>query len=177
MENSETIKRVSKVRSKKLANRVDFSSMVSLGFLLVFFFMLTSFLSKPQSMYLGLPDGCGGGCGGGISCGVNRTLTVMLDDNDKIVYYMGYLGYPSLKPTETHYGKNGIRDVLLLHNMEIRKNNSTSKKGLIVIIKPSKSSNYKNLVDILDEINIVNIQTYAIIDDFIPEEIELLKGN
>ena len=48
------------------------------------------------------------------------------------------------------------------------------KNGPIVIIKPSKKSNFKNLIDILDEMAIVNIETYVIVNDFLPEETKLL---
>ena len=41
-------------------------------------------------------------------------------------------------------------------------------------IKPSDKSNYKNMVDILDELKITNIQIYAIVD-IVGNEIESLK--
>ena len=50
------------------------------------------------------------------------------------------------------------------------------KKGLIVLVKASKKSTYRNLVDILDEIAITNVPTYAIVNDFTPEETKLLEG-
>lgn len=50
------------------------------------------------------------------------------------------------------------------------------KNGPIVIIKPSKKSNYGNLVDILDEMTIAKIDTYAIINDFTSEELKLLAS-
>jgi biopolymer transport protein ExbD len=50
------------------------------------------------------------------------------------------------------------------------------KNGMIVIIKPSKKSNYRNLIDILDEMGIVEVPTYAIVNEFSPEETKLLEG-
>jgi hypothetical protein len=35
---------------------------------------------------------------------------------------------------------------------------------MVVLIKPSDKSNYKNLVDVLDEMKITNVQSYAIVD-------------
>ncbi|MBF7093191.1 hypothetical protein IUY40_16790 [Flavobacterium sp. ALJ2] len=46
------------------------------------------------------------------------------------------------------------------------------KIGLIIIIK----SNYKNLIDILDEMTIAKIETYTIVNDFTPEESKLLAS-
>jgi biopolymer transport protein ExbD len=60
---------------------------------------------------------------------------------------------------------------------DYNKNIGYTDKNIIVIIKPSKESKYKNLVDILDELNIVGIETYAVINNFLPEETKLLNSN
>ncbi|MNO06899.1 hypothetical protein D3C81_2288800 [compost metagenome] len=49
--------------------------------------------------------------------------------------------------------------------------------GVIVIIKPSKKSNYGNLVNILDLMKVANIETYSIVDEFSTAESKLLASN
>jgi len=44
-----------------------------------------------------------------------------------------------------------------------------------VLIKPTDEANYKNVVDILDEMNISNIKRYALVD-ITPLDLELIKN-
>jgi len=168
-----------KVRSKKLSTRVDLTAMVSVSFLLIIFFMVTIELAKPKMMGFGLPDkdpGCGEWRG---DCGEDRSLTILLGANNKIVSYMGILEMPIVSPKEMSYGKDGIRQELELRNksmIEYSSNFGRPGRGITVIIKPSKKCNFKNLVDILDEMAITRISTYAIVDDFTPEETKLLAS-
>jgi biopolymer transport protein ExbD len=174
------VKKTSKVRSKKLNSRVDLTAMISVSFLLIIFFMLNNELTRPQNMYLTLPDKdpYRGGCGGwGCGHGENRSLTILLGENNKVIFYKGILMAPLISPREIDYGKNGIRKELLKINKLTREYSTAigkPKDGLIVIIKPSKKSNYRNLVDILDEMSIVGINTYTIVNNFTPEEFKLL---
>jgi hypothetical protein len=46
--------------------------------------------------------------------------------------------------------------------------------GMILLIKPSEESRYKNMVDILDEMNITNMQRYALVP-ITPTDKELIK--
>src|SRR6187402_2148270 len=168
-------RKIGKVRSKKLNSRVDLTAMVGVSFLLIAFFMLNNELSRPQTMSLTLPDHTG--CRGYGGCGENRSLTILLGDNDKAVLYMGMLEYPMISPKTVEYGKRGIRKELLkidkqVHDYNIRR--GRTKSGLVVIIKPSKKSNYSNLIDILDEMSIVGVNTYAIVNEFTPEEAKLV---
>lgn len=168
-----------KVRSKKLNTRVDLTAMVSVSFLLIIFFMVTIELSKPKGIDLSLPDN-GWTCGRwGRGCGEDRTITILLGENNKLVSYMGILASPILPAREIEYGKNGIRKELLMINkneFEYSRYKGRSGRGAIVIIKPSKKCNFKNLVDILDEMAITKIDTYAIVNDFTPEESKLLAS-
>jgi len=176
-ENSNNFGRPNKPRSKKLNPRIDLTAMVSISFLLIAFYMVSVELAKPRIMDLGLPSkfnygGCGGVCGGSFY----RTVTLLLDDNNKIISYHGLLDMPEDKLKILSYGKNGIRKELLNKNRALKKVLG-DKNGLIVIIKPSKKSNFGNLVSILDEMAITKIQTYVIINDFTPKEHNLLALN
>jgi len=172
-------KKDKKVRSKKQNSKVDLTAMVDLAFLLITFFMLTTTLSKPQAMELGLPDKENPkDHHEDIKVEENRTMTIMLGDNDKLVRYVGLLATPVAggAPKDFAYGKEGIRKELLSRKASVLAYTKDPKKGMIVIIKPSKKSKYKNLVDILDEMAIVDVPTYAIVNDFTPEETKLLEG-
>ncbi|WP_149207199.1 ExbD/TolR family protein [Flavobacterium johnsoniae] len=168
-----------KVRSKKLSSRVDLTAMVSVSFLLIIFFMVVGELSKAKIMDLSLPHNNEGriSCGP-IREGENRSITVILDDNNRLTYYMGLVSSPIIAPKEIQYGKEGIRKELLIRKQNILNYSSKNVRpeNLIVIIKPSKKSNFKNLVDILDEMAITEISTYAIIPEFTPEESKLLAS-
>lgn len=166
-----------KVRSKKQNAKVDLTAMVDLAFLLITFFMLTTTLSKPQSMSLGLPDKEDKKIDQKIKVDENRTMTLMLGDNNKLVYYMGLLETPIAGPKDIAYGKDGIRKELLSRKKSVLEYSAAKgkpKNGIIVIIKPTKKSTYKNLVDILDEMAITGVETYAIVNDFSPEETKLV---
>jgi len=143
------------VTSKKQNSQVDLTAMVDLAFLLITFFMLTTTLSKPQSMSLGLPDKEDDPTKEKpTKVDENRTMTVMLADNNKMVYYMGLLENPIVGPDDIAYGKDGIRKELLKRKKAVLEYTGNKDKGMIVIIKPSKKSNYKNVIDILDEMAI-----------------------
>ncbi|MGO4822323.1 MULTISPECIES: ExbD/TolR family protein [unclassified Flavobacterium] len=165
-----------KVRSKKQNSKVDLTAMVDLAFLLITFFMLTTTLSKPQSMSLGLPDKDPVKDNVDMKVDENRTMTLMLGENNKLVYYMGLLNNPIAGPKDMGYGKDGIRKEILSRKKTVLEYTGNKEKGMIVIIKPSKKSSYKNMIDILDEMVISDVPTYTIVNDFSPEEQKLLEG-
>lgn len=169
-------KKGGKVRSKKQSSNVDLTAMVDLAFLLITFFMLTTSLSKPQSMDLGLPDKEQDPNKKEVDLKVdeNRTMTILMGDNNKLMYYMGIMNTP-MAPTEVNYGRNGIRQEILKRKQAVVQYTGNSEKGLIVLIKPSKKSHYKNLIDVLDEMAISAVPTYAIVD-IAPAETDVLEG-
>ena len=158
-----------KVRSKKQNPSVDLTAMVDLAFLLITFFILTTTLSKPQSMDLAMPDKKDPDpTETPTETPAWWTLTVVLGSDDKIVWYGGGLDNPNPgeEPTVVDYGKNGIRQVILNRSKEVQADSRRTKpdESLVIIIKPSDKANYKNLVDILDEMAITQEKRYAVVD-------------
>jgi biopolymer transport protein ExbD len=77
-------------------------------------------------------------------------------------------------PQVDNYGRNGIRKALIENSKKVIATTGDPSKGLIVLIKPSEQSNYRNFVDILDEMKVSNIERYAIVEISDPD-IALLK--
>lgn len=170
------VKKGGKPRAKKLSSSVDLTAMVDLAFLLITFFMLTTTLNKPQSMDLSLPDKSDTKEKPvDQKVDENRTITILMGKDNTLKYYKGLLESPIVPPTDVAYGKNGIRQVLVEEKQKAIQYTGDPEKNLIVIIKPNKESTYRNLVDILDEMAIVKVPTYAISEIYEVEE-NILNG-
>jgi len=161
-----------KVRSKKNGGKVDLTAMVDLAFLLITFFMLTTSLNKPQAMDVAMPDKNKIDKNDKLNVEDNRSVTVLLGSDNKVIWYYGQLASPITPPTMAGYGAEGIRKALLAKKAEVPQR--SGGQDIIVVIRPSDKSTQKNLVDILDEMKIVDVKRYAI-STIKPEEIELLK--
>lgn len=144
-------KKGGKVRSKKMSTKIDMTPMVDLAFLLLTFFMLTTTFSKPQTMEIMMPEKPKAE-DKVPEVNEKKVVTLILGANDKIYWYHG-ITEPKVNVTD--FSPNGIRKVLIQQNSQI--------PGMIILIKPSEESRYKNMVDILDEMNITNMARYALV--------------
>lgn len=186
-------KKGGKKRGKKLSTRVDMAPMVDVIFLLLTFFMLTTTFSKPQAMQLNMPvkaDETTEKKAQDVKA--SNALTVILGPENKIYYYEGLATKPEdIKVTD--YSAEGIRKIILRKKREVGEDIATRDKlieeakkagkdpntikkiwKLVVLIKPMDDSNYKNMVDILDEMNICAVSRYAIVD-ITPQELDFIK--
>jgi biopolymer transport protein ExbD len=159
-----------KVRTKKKATRVDLTAMVDLAFLLITFFILTTTLNKPKAQELIMPDK--DDKQQRLPVPETRTMTLLLGDNDKLEWFVGQAG--KTPPTTINYSKEQLRKTLVEEDAKIRATHAGPDNSMIVIVSPSAQSTYKNLVTVMDELNITNIQSRAIVD-ITPAEIDLLK--
>jgi biopolymer transport protein ExbD len=146
---------------KKPMPRVDLTPMVDLGFLLITFFIVTTSMTKPVALALNNP------ADGTSEAAESKTLTLVLVNNDKIVYYYGN---DSLHCNTCNYASTkGLRDVITQKQLLVEKKFG-KKSETIILIKPSTQSNYKNIVSTLDEMLICNITRYMILNTTAYEE-------
>ena len=171
------------VRAKKMSTKIDFTPMVDLGFLLITFFMLTTTLSKPQTMEINMPEK--DNITDSTKVKESTALTIILTEDDKMFYYFGITD-PVVETTD--FSRTGIRKILMEKNApQIQQINAlrqklnakqiteedykkevgkikADKNALMVMIKADEKARYKNLVDILDEMQITSVGKYAIVD-------------
>jgi len=161
-----------KIRSKKASTRVDLTAMVDLAFLLITFFMLTTTLSKKKAMDLTMPDNSVKTSQ--LPVAATRSMTVLLGSHNKLEWYMGEAGKSA--PTVDNYGKDGLRKALIENEKKVEETHAAPDNFMIVLIKPSDKSTYENLVNALDELNITNVQSKAIVK-ITPMEVADLQKN
>ena len=150
---------------KKASTKVDMTPMVDLAFLLITFFMLTTTFNKPQTMEVNMPDK--NNEDKTMKLSYNRAVTVILGKDDQVFYYQG-VDNPQVKKTD--YSDAGLRQVMLDKKKEIR---AKTGKDMFVVIKSTDEANFKNVVDVLDEMAITSVPTYALAD-ITPADKELL---
>lgn len=153
-----------KIRSKKASTRIDLTAMVDLAFLLITFFIMTTTLAKPKAMDMVMPDKSKKDVQ--LPVPETRTMTVLLGSNDRIEWWIG----PAGSPTHTdNFGKDGIRKTLVEQDKKIQATHGGKDNYMIVILKPSDKSTYKDFVNMIDEMNIAGIQSRGVVDITKPE--------
>ena len=88
-----------------------------------------------------------------------NTLTFILGRENRIFWHQKDAnGLETKDLNETSYGKT-LRQLII-----DKRNSAITKENFTVIIRPSNGSNYKNTVDVLDEMTITKQVRYAIAD-------------
>lgn len=158
-------------KGKKLSTRIDLTPMVDLGFLLITFFMFTTTLAKPKTMEINMPFKDPTVKVDESKIKESVALTVLLSKDNRVYYYEG-LATDATKPPDvkvTYFrAKDGIRDEIIDKKKRIeeliRGGGLSASDKITVLIKPDSNSTYNDLVNILDEMSINDVRTYAIID-------------
>lgn len=159
-------------KTKKKSTKIDMTAMVDVAFLLLTFFVLTATMTNKSMMELTMPPKADDEIEEeDIREDIleDKIMTLVVDENDKVGYYVGITN-PEWQ--QTNFSTNGLRKVLREHleappGMVRCETGKGAKviKGCwdpIFVIKPRKTSKYRNLVDLLDELAIVEAPKFAI---------------
>lgn len=183
-------------KAKKLSTRVDMTPMVDLGFLLITFFIYTTTMSLPKALDLRVPKDTDKPKEQN-EAKESGALTIMLGKKNQVYYYMGQL---KVDATENNFKQTTfkeIRQIIIDKKKDVisrhvhstlcddkRKNakedgdpnweKACEDMDFVVIIKPNADATYKNMVDILDEMTINRVKTYAIVK-ILEDEVGLIK--
>ena len=198
-------KKGGKRKPKKFSTHIDMTPMVDLMCLLITFFMLTTAFSKPKAMEITMPEkSTKDDPQPQIKISADKTINILLSGNDKIYYYYGVAdpNKPLPELIKTDYSKDGIRKILLQRNKivfkavaelkekvikgelvmadsslnnQIKALKKSDKTAPIILIKADDKAKYKNMVDIIDEMAITTIASYAVVD-IAPTELKMIAA-
>lgn len=139
--------------------RIDFAPMVDLGFLLITFFVFTTSLMEPKAFGLHVPED-----GEGVESPLSATITLTLLENGRIDYLEGSETHVLAKGSTHLYQQFSLRKHLLEKRQRIV-DQLGSDEQYTVIIQPTAQTNYKEMVDVLDEMTITGIKKYVLMQE------------
>lgn len=191
-----------KKRAKKGSTKIDMTPMVDLAFLLLTFFILTTTMYKPSSLQMTYPVPPKPDDPPPPPTQLSNAVTLLLTKNDQIFYYKGeFRKEATEKGPPTTLTQTNFKDVqkLLVENNkqtvaklnevakefnekkitedeynEKRKAIKGDKDNLKAIIKTDADAKYRNMIDMVDEMDISGIGSYGVVDKLKPEEQALL---
>ena len=130
-------------KKRRLRIRIDMTPMVDVAFLLLTFFMLTTYFSKPQTMELNLPADEKQQ----VEVAESNLLTIRVAPDGEMFWNIG------MDPA------NAI-DVKDLRKFLVDKNKENPK--LITLLKIDRDGKYKMLIKVMDEIAIAQVTRFSL---------------
>jgi len=130
-------------KKRRLRIRIDMTPMVDVAFLLLTFFMLTTYFSKPQTMELNLPADEKAQ----VEVAESNLLTIRVAADGELFWNTG------MDPA------NRI-DVKELRKFLVDKNKENPK--LITLLKIDRDGKYSMLIKVMDEINIAQVTRFSL---------------
>ncbi len=166
-------------KTKKKSTKIDMTAMVDVAFLLLTFFVLTATMSSDGAKEMIMPPKLDELPEGDRKKKISeeKIMTIILDENDKIQYF---IGATDIKVQTTDFSETGLRKAIMIHlrgdgtrprcdkvdNAGINENKCWDP---MFVLKAKDKANYRNLVDLLDEMTITGAPKYAI-DKYTPDD-------
>jgi biopolymer transport protein ExbD len=142
-ERQSSVKKGKSHHKKRLGVRIDMTPMVDVAFLLLTFFMLTTYFSKPQAMEINLPP----------------------DDKTQVeVAESSLLTLRVLKSGSIYWSTGLEKPVLLTTNLrQFLEDRIRSNPKLITLVKIQREGTFNQMVDMMDELNVTKISRFSLV--------------
>jgi biopolymer transport protein ExbD len=190
-----------KKRAKKQSTRIDMTPMVDLAFLLLTFFVLTSTFSKPKSMELTFPAPPPPNAE---QPKIKNAVTFILSKDDRIFYYEGEFKPadsdkgPKTALSELNFSQESLNKFLAEKNKSLHekikaldvklkskqiadttykrmvREAKANKESYTYLIKTDDKATYKDVIDLIDQLNVNLVGKYVVVD-MIKPELDLLN--
>ncbi|MBM2839629.1 MAG: Biopolymer transport protein ExbD/TolR [Bacteroidetes bacterium] len=130
-------------KGRRLGIRIDMTPLVDVAFLLLTFFMLTTSMSRPQTMEINLPPDPQVN----VEIAESNLLTLRIDENSKIYWAVGIQASEKIEFANL---RNFLRE------------RATANPKLVTLVKIDRKSKYETMVNIMDELNLANITRFSL---------------
>jgi biopolymer transport protein ExbD len=145
-------------KKRRLRIRIDMTPMVDVAFLLLTFFMLTTYFSKPQTMELNLPKD-----EKGVEVAESNLLTLRVAPDGVVFWNMGTEPANRIEMKE-------LRKFLKDKNKENPK--------LITLLKIDRDGKYEYLVKAMDEVALAKVERFSLaqMNEYDKRQIQKARG-
>lgn len=128
---------------RRVGVRIDMTPMVDIAFLLLIFFMVTTVFRQPQAMEVNLPPK-----DAKVEVAQSNVMTVYVDAENRIFYRMADLPLQRIQ----------FKDLQQTFKDETRNN-----PELIILVKLHRKAKYKDMVDMMDELEFSGMDRFSLI--------------
>lgn len=139
-----------KKKKKRVGVRIDMTPMVDVAFLLLTFFILTTTMSKPETMEINLPPDNKTD----VEVPASNLLTLRVTDDFRLFWNIG-IDKPEQIPGTDKKSK-------LINLGKTLKEKTAANSKLITLIKVDGKAKYIDMVDVMDELNLNEINRFSL---------------
>ncbi|MBF0587463.1 biopolymer transporter ExbD [Prosthecochloris sp. N2] len=150
---------------KRLGFHIDMTPMVDVAFLLLTFFMLTTTFGLQNTMEINIPPESGE-----VKIAEDNVMTLRIGPDGNAYWSIGSSAPQTVSLYDGEAGKavslsDELRGLLV---SETRRNSK-----LVIVVKLSGGAKYRNLVDLIDEFNLLQINRFSL-DEFTEADAEAI---
>ncbi len=129
-------------KSKRLGIRIDMTPLVDVAFLLLTFFMLTTSMSRPQTMEINLPPD-----DVKVEIAESNLITLRVNDKGEVFWNLGIETPEKIEFTKL---RGFIRE------------RAQANTKLVTLVKIDPKAKYEIMVNIMDELNQADMQRFSV---------------